>query len=221
MKINRYIDHTLLKPNATLEAIQQLCSEAIEYNFFSVCVNSCHVAFAKEHLKNSTSVHVCSVIGFPLGAMSTQAKIAELKQAKHDGADEFDMVINIGWLKSGKENLVQEEIKQLKIAAGDSVLKVIIETCYLTDEEKIKASQLAVEAGADFVKTSTGFGTGGATLEDISLMKTAVNGKAKLKASGGIRDYETAKKYIDTGVSRLGTSNGIAIATGTSSTNTY
>ncbi len=221
MKINRYIDHTLLKPNTTLEAIQQLCTEAIEHNFFSVCVNSSHVAFAKEHLKNTASVQVCSVIGFPLGAMSTEAKIAELKLAKHDGADEFDMVINIGWLKSGKENLVQEEIKQLKIAAGDKVLKVIIETCYLTDEEKTQASQLAVEAGADFVKTSTGFGTGGATLEDILLMKTAVNGNAKLKASGGIRDYETAKKYIDAGVSRLGTSNGIAIVTGTSSTNTY
>ncbi|MBC8756201.1 deoxyribose-phosphate aldolase [Kordia sp. YSTF-M3] len=221
MNINRYIDHTLLKPNATIADIQQLCKEALEHDFFSVCVNSCHVKLAKECLKNSASVQVCSVIGFPLGAMSTEAKVAELLQAKQDGADEFDMVINIGWLKSGKENLVKEEIQQLKKAAGDAVLKVIIETCYLSGEEKIKASELAVAAGADFVKTSTGFGTGGATVEDILLMKKAVNGQAKLKASGGIRDYETAKMYIDTGVSRLGTSNGIAIINKTSSKNTY
>lgn len=221
MHINRYIDHTLLKPTATLTDIQQLCNEAITYDFFSVCVHSCHVAFAKEYLKNNSTVKVCSVIGFPLGAMSTAAKIAELKLANEAGADEFDMVINIGWLKSEKYDAVKNEIAQLKIVANDKILKVIIETCYLTDEEKVKASQLAVEAGADFVKTSTGFGSGGATLPDILLMKTAVDGKAKLKASGGIRDYETAKKYIDAGVSRLGTSNGIAIITGSSSTNTY
>ncbi|WP_046757218.1 deoxyribose-phosphate aldolase [Kordia jejudonensis] len=221
MHINRYIDHTLLKPTATIADIQQLCKEAIEHDFYSVCVNSCHVAFAKKYLENTATVQVCSVIGFPLGAMSTEAKVSELLQAKHDGADEFDMVINIGWLKSGKENLVKEEIQQLKKAAGNHILKVIIETCYLSEEEKIKACQLAVEANADFVKTSTGFGTGGATFEDITLMKTTVNGKAKLKASGGIRDFETAKKYIDLGVSRLGTSNGITIVTGTSSTNTY
>ncbi|QHI34817.1 Deoxyribose-phosphate aldolase 1 [Kordia antarctica] len=221
MNINRYIDHTLLKPTTTITDIEQLCKEAVEHNFFSVCVNSSHVKLAKKCVASNESVHVCSVIGFPLGAMSTEGKIAELLQAKEDGADEFDMVINIGWLKSGKENLIKEEIKQLKIAAGTKILKVIVETCYLSDEEKIKASKLAVEAGADFVKTSTGFGTGGATVEDISLMKNAVNGKAKLKASGGIRDYETAKKYIDLGVSRLGTSNGIAIVNGTASKNTY
>lgn len=221
MNINRYIDHTLLKPTATITDIQQLCKEASEHSFFSVCVHSCHVQLAKECLQNNSSVHVCSVIGFPLGAMSSEAKIAELLQAKKDGADEFDMVINIGWLKSGKDHLVKEEIKQLKIAAGDKILKVIIETCYLSDEEKIKVCKLAVETGADFVKTSTGFGTGGATFNDISLMKKAVDGKAQLKASGGIRDYETAKKYIDLGVSRLGTSNGIAIINGTSSKNTY
>ncbi|WP_298425725.1 deoxyribose-phosphate aldolase [uncultured Kordia sp.] len=221
MKIHKFIDHTLLKPTATEKDIQQLCNEAIEHDFFSVCVNSCHVTLAKKCLQNNDSVYVCSVIGFPLGAMSTAAKVAELKLANEDGADEFDMVINIGWLTSGKYNLVKEEIKQLKLAAGNKVLKVIIETCYLTDEEKTKASELAVEAGADFVKTSTGFGIGGATLADITIMKTAVNEKAKLKASGGIRDYETAKKYIDAGVSRLGTSNGIAIITGTPSKNTY
>lgn len=221
MKINRYIDHTLLKPNATVKDIQQLCKEAFEHNFFSVCVNSCHVKLAKEYLQNSTSVQVCSVIGFPLGAMSTEAKVAELLQAMQDGADEFDMVINIGWLKSGKETLVKKEIEQLKKAAGKHILKVIIETCYLSEEEKIKACQLAVEAGADFVKTSTGFGTNGATLDDIILMKKAVNGHAKLKASGGIRDYKTAKMYINEGVSRLGTSNGIAMSNGTISQNTY
>ncbi|WP_420573170.1 deoxyribose-phosphate aldolase [Kordia sp.] len=221
MNINRYIDHTLLKPTATISDIQQLCNEAITHDFFSVCVHSCHVKVAKVVLKSSTSVKVCSVIGFPLGAMSTEAKVAELIQAKLDGADEFDMVINISWLKSGNENLIAEEIRQLKVAAGNNVLKVIIETCYLSDEEKTKASQLAVEAGADFVKTSTGFGTGGATIEDITIIKNAVNGKAKLKASGGIRDFAIAKKYIDAGVSRLGTSNGIAIINGTTSQNDY
>lgn len=221
MNINRYIDHTLLKPTATITDIQQLCAEAVDYNFFSVCVNSSHVKLATEFLSESSTVNVCSVIGFPLGAMSTEAKIAELQQAKLDGADEFDMVINIGWLKSGKEDAVEAEIKQLKNTAGNSVLKAIIETCYLSDEEITKASKLAINAGADFVKTSTGFGTGGATLEAIDLMKKAVNGKAKLKASGGIRDYKTAKEYIDAGVSRIGTSNGIAIVTGTSSQNNY
>jgi deoxyribose-phosphate aldolase len=175
----------------------------------------------KDFLSKSDTVSVCSVIGFPLGAMSTEAKIAELQQAKHDGADEFDMVINLGWLKSGKENLVEDEIRQLKKAAGNLTLKVIIETCYLSDEEIVKASKLAVNAGADFVKTSTGFGTGGATLEAIKLMKDTVNGKAKLKASGGIRDFETAQKYINAGVSRIGTSNGIAIVTRTPSQNSY
>jgi deoxyribose-phosphate aldolase len=221
MNINRYIDHTLLKPTATIADIQQLCDEALQHNFFSVCVNSCYVKLAKDLLSESDTVKVCSVIGFPLGAMSTKAKIAELHQAKLDGADEFDMVINIGLFKSGRENAVEDEIRQLKDAAGNAVLKVIIETCYLSDEEITKASKLAINAGADFVKTSTGFGTGGATLEAIDLMKKAVNGKAKLKASGGIRNYETAKKYIDAGVSRIGTSNGIAIVTGTSSQNTY
>jgi deoxyribose-phosphate aldolase len=221
MNIHRYIDHTLLKPTATIADIQQLCAEAKKYNFFSVCVNSCHVKLAKELLADTPSVSVCSVISFPLGAMSTAAKVSELLQAKEDGADEFDMVINIGWLQSGKEAWVQDEIKQLKDAAGDLVLKVIIETCYLTENEIIKASKLAVNAGADFVKTSTGFGTGGATLEAIKLMKDAANGQAKLKASGGIRDYETAVQYINAGVSRIGTSNGIAIITGTTSQNSY
>jgi len=202
MDINQYIDHTLLKPTATLAAIEKLCKEAIEYGFFSVCVNSAFVKSAQNFLFPNTNVKICSVIGFPLGAMSTEAKLAEMKQAKIDGAHEFDMVINIGWLKSGKDDLVREEIAQMKLATGHSVLKVIIETCYLSDDEIVKASKIAVAAGADFVKTSTGFGTG-------------------LKASGGIRDLETAKKYIDAGVSRIGTSNGIAIVTGTTSQNNY
>ena len=221
MKINRYLDHTLLKADATVAEIKKLCDEAVSHNFYSVCVNSGHVKLAKDHLFPNTSVAVCSVIGFPLGAMSTEAKIAELERAKLDGASEFDMVINIGLLKSGEEQAVQKEIERLKFAAQESILKVIIETCYLTDQEKEKACQLAVAAGADFVKTSTGFGTGGATFEDIELMKKAVNGKAKLKASGGIRDLETAQKYINLGVSRLGTSNGIAIVNGTTSHENY
>ncbi|EDP95716.1 deoxyribose-phosphate aldolase [Kordia algicida OT-1] len=221
MNINRYIDHTLLKPTASELDIKKLCDEAIEHDFYAVCVNSSYVKLAKDFLFPNTSVSVCSVIGFPLGAMSTEAKIAELEQAKLDGAEEFDMVINIGWLKSRKEDLVFKEIKKLKFAAGNMILKVIIETCYLTDEEKIKATEIAVEAGADFVKTSTGFGTGGATFKDIAIMRKAVKGNAKLKASGGIRNYETAKKYIDAGVSRLGTSNGIAIINGTISQNNY
>lgn len=221
MQINQYIDHTLLKATATISDIKKLCDEAVAYNFHSVCVNSCYVKLAKEYLFPNTSVAVCSVIGFPLGAMSTEAKVAELERAKLDGASEFDMVLNIGWLKSGQEIAVKKEIHRLKFAAQESVLKVIIETCYLTEQEKEKACQLAVAAGADFVKTSTGFGTGGATLQDIELMKNAVKGKAQLKASGGIRDAETAKKYIDAGVSRLGTSSGIAIVNGTSSTENY
>lgn len=221
MDINQYIDHTLLKPTATLADIEKLCQEAIDHNFFAVCVNSAFVKLAKEFLLSNTSVKICSVIGFPLGAMSTEAKVAEVIQAKIDGAHEFDMVINLGWLKSRKYDLIKEEIVKLKLATGNSVLKVIIETCYLSDDEIVKASEISVAAGADFVKTSTGFGTGGATLEAIALMKKAADGNAKLKASGGIRNLETAQKYIDAGVSRIGTSNGIAIVTGTSSQNNY
>lgn len=220
MELSRYIDHTLLKAVATPEDIETLCEEALANNFYSVCVNSAFVPQAHALVKDSTT-KVCSVIGFPLGAMSTEAKVFEAKQAIEDGASEIDMVINVGMLKIGQLHYVTSEIAQIKQAIGSNVLKVIIETCYLTNEEKITASELAVNAGADFVKTSTGFGTGGATLDDIILMKAAVGGKAKLKASGGIRDYETAKQYIDSGVSRLGTSNGIAIITGSTAANDY
>ncbi|GIM55119.1 deoxyribose-phosphate aldolase [Capnocytophaga cynodegmi] len=213
MKLNKFIDHTLLKANATISEIETLCKEAVTYDFFSVCVNSAFVPYAKDFLKG-TDINVCSVVGFPLGAMSLKSKVFETEQALADGANEIDMVINVGLLKSGEVDKVREEIAQIKKVCGNNVLKVILETCYLTDEEKRLACKLSVEAGADFVKTSTGFGTGGATLSDVQLMKEAVNGKAKIKASGGVRDFQTAKQYIDLGVERIGTSNGIAIVTG-------
>ncbi len=207
MALENFIDHTNLKPTATIADIQKLCEEAKSYNFYAVCVNGCHVPIAKEALKN-TSVKVAAVIGFPLGAMSTKAKVFEATDCIGNGADEIDMVINIGWLKSKLHDAVREEIKAIKQAIGDNILKVIIETCYLTDEEKEKACALAFEGQADFVKTSTGFGTGGATFEDVRLMKKVVGEKAKIKASGGIKDKETAQKYINMGVSRIGTSSG-------------
>ncbi|WP_454981286.1 deoxyribose-phosphate aldolase [Capnocytophaga haemolytica] len=212
--MNKFIDHTLLKADATTADIEKLCKEAIEHQFYSVCVNSGYVALAK-HLTQDSGVKVCSVVGFPLGAMASEAKMFETQNALSNGADEIDMVINVGYLKSGNIDQVRAEIATIKQLVGEErVLKVILETCYLTDEEKRLACRLSVEAGADFVKTSTGFGTGGATPEDITLMREAVAGKAKLKASGGIRDYATAKQYIDLGVSRIGTSNGIAIIKG-------
>lgn len=213
MHISRYIDHTLLKATATENDILQLCKEAAEYGFYAVCVNSCYVPLCKKSLAG-LDIKIASVIGFPLGAMSAIAKSEEAKIAVADGAEEVDMVINIGVLKSGKYSEVESEIRLVKQAIGEKTLKVIIETCYLTEEEKKIATQLSVNAGADFVKTSTGFGTGGATAEDVLLMRSVTQGKIKIKASGGIRDYETAKKYIDLGVTRIGTSNGIQIITG-------
>lgn len=213
MELNKYIDHTLLKAAATISEIKTLCKEAVEYNFFSVCVNSSYVPYAKEFL-TGTDVKVCSVVGFPLGAMSTRSKVFETEQAIADGADEIDMVINVGWLLSGETQKVLDEIARIKKACGNKVLKVILETCYLTDAQKQLSCELSVQAGADFVKTSTGFGTGGATLADVALMKKSVNGKAKIKASGGVRDFQTAIEYINLGVQRIGTSNGIAIVTG-------
>ena len=211
MQIQDYIDHTLLKPTAIPSDIEKLCQEAKDYKFQAVCVNGCYTKFAKEQLKNS-QVKLAVVVGFPLGAMSTESKVFEAKDSVANGADEIDMVINLGWLKSGKLELVEREISEIKKAIGHKVLKVIIETCYLTQDEKIKACELAVKAGADFVKTSTGFGEGGATLEDVKLMKKVVGNKAKIKASGGIKNRATALKFISLGVSRIGTSSGIAIA---------
>mgnify|MGYP001816591108 FL=1 len=210
MQIQDYIDHTLLKPTATASDIENLCKEALDHKFHAVCVNGCYAKSAKELLRNS-NVKLAVVIGFPLGAMSTASKIKEAQNSLEDGADEIDMVINIGWLKSGRFDFVQQEIASIKKVIGDLVLKVIIETCYLSREEKIKACKLALIAGADFVKTSTGFGTHGATYEDVKLMHEVVGSKAKIKASGGIKDKATALKYIELGVSRIGTSSGIAI----------
>ena len=207
MALADFIDHTNLKPSATIADIQKLCKEAKTYGFYAVCVNSCHVPVVKKLLKD-TPVKVAAVIGFPLGAMSTKAKIFEATDCIENGADEIDMVINIGWLKSEMYHAVRDEIKDIKQAIGDNILKVIIETCYLTEEEKEKACALAVEAHADFVKTSTGFGTGGATFEDVKLMKRVVGEKAKIKASGGVKDKETALQYIELGVARIGTSSG-------------
>lgn len=210
MGLNKYIDHTILKATASSADVQKLCVEAIEHEFYSVCVNGCYVADAK-HLLQGTDVKVAAVVGFPLGAMTTTAKVFEAKEAVENGASEIDMVINIAKLKDGEFEYVENEIRQIKEAIGDNVLKVIIETCYLTDEEKVKACELSLVAKADFVKTSTGFGTDGATYEDVKLMKSVVGDNAKVKASGGVRDKETAQKYVDLGAERLGTSSGIEI----------
>ena len=210
MGLNKYIDHTILKATASSSDVQKLCEEAIEHEFYSVCDNGCYVADAK-HLLQRTDVKIAAVVGFPLGAMTTAAKVFEAKEAIENGASEIDMVINIAKLKDGEFEFVENEIRQIKEAIGDNVLKVIIETCYLTDEEKVKACELSLAAKADFVKTSTGFGTDGATYEDVKLMKSVVGDNAKVKASGGVRDKETAQKYINLGAERLGTSSGIDI----------
>ena len=210
MGLNKYIDHTILKATASSSDVQKLCEEAIEHEFYSVCVNGCYVADAKQLLQG-TDVKVAAVVGFPLGAMTTAAKVFEAKEAIENGASEIDMVINVAKLKDGEFEYIENEIRQIKEAIGDNVLKVIIETCYLTDEEKVKACELSLVAKADFVKTSTGFGNGGATYEDVKLMKSVVGDNAKVKASGGVRDKETAEKYVELGAERLGTSSGIDI----------
>ncbi|MBT8260854.1 MAG: deoxyribose-phosphate aldolase [Flavobacteriaceae bacterium] len=218
--LNKYIDHTLLKPTATESDIILLCEEAKQYNFFSVCINSCFVKLAKIILKDS-SVKVCTVVGFPLGAMETTSKAFEAKTAIENGADEIDMVINIGFLKSRDYDAVLNDISAVKKATGNKTLKVILETCDLTKDEIIKACELCVEAKADFVKTSTGFSQGGAQLADVKIMKKTVKDKAKIKASGGIRDYETAMHFVDLGVDRLGVSAGVAIMNGERSNSDY
>lgn len=207
---SKLFDHTILKAIATKEDVAKICDEAIEGGFASVCVNSYWVSYVSQKLEGS-SVATCTVVGFPLGAMSTKAKAFEAKQAVEDGADEIDMVINVGELKSGNYEVVRKDIEEVRKACEGKILKVIIETCYLTDEEKIKACKLSVEAGADFVKTSTGFGAGGATVEDVALMKHTVDGCAKVKASGGIRDKATAIAMVEAGADRLGISATVAI----------
>lgn len=208
MEYNRLIDHTLLKPDATKEEIKKLCQEASQYDFASVCVNPGWVSYCKEQLKG-TRVNVCTVIGFPLGATSTQAKVLETTAALLDGCDEFDMVINIGKLKDGEYEYVEDEIAKLKKVVGNHVLKVIIETCLLSDEEKVKACQLAKKAGADFVKTSTGFSKGGATVHDVSLMRETVGPEMGVKASGGVKTKEELLDMVKAGANRIGTSHGI------------
>ena len=208
--INKFIDHTLLKPTATATDIKNLCKEAIDNDFFAVCVNSCYVELAKKELKNS-GVKVCSVVGFPLGAIHTDAKAFEAKLAIDNGADEVDMVINLGLIKSQNWEMVQKDIEMVKNAIGKHVLKVILETSYLNEEEITKVCEIAVLAQADYLKTSTGFASNGATEEDVRLMKKAVNNQAKIKASGGIRDLSTALIFIKLGVTRIGTSSGVKI----------
>lgn len=218
--ISRAIDHTLLKPDTTLAQIHTLVEEAKIHRFFSVCVNPSYVATCADLLKGS-GVQVCTVIGFPLGANSTATKAFETAHAIKDGADEIDMVINIGALKSQKYLLVEDDIRDVVFAAEGKIVKVIIETSLLTDEEKITACQLAQKAGANFVKTSTGFAGGGATVEDITLMKNNVSTHMEIKASGGIRDLETAKKMLEAGATRLGTSAGVSIVKGFAANDFY
>ncbi|NNV05443.1 deoxyribose-phosphate aldolase [Geobacillus sp. C56-T2] len=210
----KMIDHTLLKPEATEEQIIQLCREAKQYGFASVCVNPAWVKAAAREL-SGTDVRVCTVIGFPLGATTPETKAFETNNAIENGAGEVDMVINIGALKSGDVELVERDIRAVvEAAAGKALVKVIIETALLTDEEKVRACQLAVKAGADYVKTSTGFSGGGATVEDVALMRRTVGDKAGVKASGGVRDRETAEAMIAAGATRIGTSSGVAIVRG-------
>ncbi|WP_165212764.1 deoxyribose-phosphate aldolase [Streptococcus tangpeifui] len=213
MSINKYIDHTLLKPDATKDQIDQLLAEAKDYDFASVCVNPYWVAYCAEALKDS-DVKVCTVIGFPLGANTTAVKVFEAKDAIANGAEEVDMVINIGQLKAGNYEAVKEDIHALAEATGKTLLKVIIETCLLTDDEKVKACQLAVAAGADYVKTSTGFSTGGANVPDVKLMRQTVGDTVGVKASGGARTYQDAKAFVEAGASRIGASAGVAIVEG-------
>lgn len=210
MKLNKTIDHTILNADATKEAVIKVIDEAKKYEFASVCLEPCWVSLAAERLKDS-NVKVCTVIGFPLGANTKTVKVFEAKEAVENGADEVDMVLNIGALKSGDEAMVLEDMKAVREAAKDAVVKVILETCLLTDEEKKKACALAKEAGLDFVKTSTGFSTAGATVEDVKLMREAVGDSMGVKASGGIRDTKTAEAMIAAGASRIGASKSIAI----------
>lgn len=215
------IDHTLLKPDASKQQIETLCQEAREYKFFSVCVNPTWVRTSKELLKDS-GVKVCTVIGFPLGATTTETKAFETKNAIDHGAEEVDMVINIGALKDKNDEFVENDIRTVvKEAKGRALTKVIIETSLLTTEEKIRACELAVKAGADYVKTSTGFSTGGATLEDIELMRKTVGPNIGVKASGGVRSTEDAENMMEAGATRIGASSSVAILNGLTATSNY
>ena len=213
MSINKYIDHTLLKPESTQDQIDNLIAEAKEYNFASVCVNPTWVSRAAEVLKDS-DVKVCTVIGFPLGANTSRVKAFETKDAIENGADEIDMVINIGRLKAKEYDFVENDIRAVVETSGDKLVKVIIETCLLTDEEKEKACQLSVAAGADYVKTSTGFSTAGANVHDVALMRKTVGPNVGVKAAGGARSYADAEAFVKAGATRIGASSGVAIVNG-------
>lgn len=210
MNFTNKIDHTMLKADASTETILRYCEEAKEHHFASVCVNTCHAALVASALAG-TGIHTCCVVGFPLGAMITSAKAFEAAEAVKAGADEIDMVINIGALKDKNWEFVKNDIQEVVEAARPALVKVIIETCLLTEEEKIKACQLSQEAGAAFVKTSTGFSTGGATVEDVTLMKKTVGSNLQVKASGGIRTPEFAEQLLHAGADRLGVGNGILL----------
>ena len=220
MKLNKYIDHTILKPETTQEQVEKILSEAKEYDFAGVCVNPTWVSLAAESLKDS-DVKVCTVIGFPLGANTSAVKAFETEDAIANGADEIDMVINVGALKAGNDALVLDDIKAVVDASGDKLVKVIIEACLLTDDEKVRACQLSKEAGADYVKTSTGFSTGGATVADVALMRKTVGPDMGVKASGGARSYEDAIAFIEAGASRIGASSGVAIMNGAQADGDY
>ena len=208
MNYNKMIDHTVLKADTPLETVKRICDEAMEYGFASVCINPCHVAYCADYLKDS-DVNVCTVIGFPLGANTSAVKAFETKDAIANGAD--DMVMNIGALKDKNYDLVRDDVKAVVEAANGTLVKVILETCLLTEDEIKKACELCVEAKADYVKTSTGFSTRGATIEDVRIMKEAVHGKAKVKAAGGVRTPEDMVKIVAAGADRIGTSAGCSL----------
>ena len=210
MNYNKMIDHTVLKADTPLETVKRICDEAMEYGFASVCINPCHVAYCADYLKDS-DVNVCTVIGFPLGANTSAVKAFETKDAIANGVDEIDMVMNIGALKDKNYDLVRDDVKAVVEAANGTLVKVILETCLLTEDEIKKACELCVEAKADYVKTSTGFSTRGATIEDVRIMKEAVHGKAKVKAAGGVRTHEDMVKIVEAGADRIGTSAGCSL----------
>lgn len=220
MNYAKYIDHTLLKPEATRVQIDKIIEEAKDFNFKSICINPTHVKYAAQLLGNS-DVLVCTVIGFPLGATTTKSKVFEAEDAINNGASEVDMVINIGALKDGRYEEVQKDIEGVVAAANGKTVKVIIETCLLTDDEKVKACELSKAAGADFVKTSTGFAGGGATPQDVKLMKDTVGDALEVKASGGVRNLEDFNNMIEAGATRIGASAGVQIIQGLESDSDY
>lgn len=209
-----YIDHTLLKPFAKWEDIQKLCDEAIAYKTASVCIPPAYIK--RIHDKYGDKLNICTVVGFPLGYSATESKLAEVKQALQDGVNEVDMVVNISDVKNGDYDKVEQEISCLKKAVNDKVLKVIIETCFLTEEEKIAMCKAVTNAGADYIKTSTGFGTGGATIEDVELFKKHIGEHVKIKAAGGVKTIEDLEQFIKAGCSRIGTSSAVALLKGES-----